>query len=125
MFVFGVILTVTMYVYWRYHRAPFLPYQKALAVQYPGSRPIVEGGRHKNSPWILRVRLNVDFALENNPPQVPRITETVYALAQQHQPDLSKYEEFQVHFEYRPPERTAQYLQVKRPVRSTPVETRP
>ena len=116
MFFFGIILTVTMFLYWRHHRAPFLPYQKALAVQYPGSRPIVEGGKHKNSPWILRVRLQVDFGLENNPSQVPTIVETVFNLAQQHQPDLAKYDEFQVHFEYRPPERKAEYLEVKRDV---------
>lgn len=64
MFAFAVTIIVTLYVYWAWHRGPFLELQKAIVAEWPESRPLVEGGQrkiHRDTPRILRIIMEVSF----------------------------------------------------------------
>lgn len=67
---FGLLLTGTLYVYTMLHTAPYRSLTAAIAKQYPGSAPRVEGGKRRlNEPGerILRITMQTPFdpATEN------------------------------------------------------------
>lgn len=64
MFTFGITATAALWTYWTLHTGPFRPLQDALAMEFPGSLPRVDGGQRrlrKGMPKILRVVLRVEF----------------------------------------------------------------
>ena len=64
MFTFGITATAALWTYWTLHTGPFRPLQDALAKEFPGSLPRVDGGQRrlrKGMPKILRVVLRVEF----------------------------------------------------------------
>lgn len=95
---FGIVMTATVWMYWKLHLAPFLPLQEALAEKYVGCRPVVEGGQskmHKHTPIILRVTMLVDYDPTKEPERVDELFAEVLALAQEKLP-LENYEEFEL-----------------------------
>ena len=114
-FVFGIVVTGTLYVYWDLHTAPFRPLQEALAREFKDSHPLVQGGQRrirKNTPLMLRVVLRVDFD-PNQQPGADAIVKRVVKLAREHH-DLAVYDILEIHLAWLHPEkRTVQRKIVK------------
>jgi len=112
MFAFGIAATAGLWIYWKLHLAPFYPLQKALAEEFPKSLPRVEGGRHKKSPPILRIVLQVTFTPNKDDSRVRDMHERIVAVARQHH-DLSQYETLEVYLVHPVPEREAERLKLE------------
>lgn len=66
MFGMGILATAFLYGYWTLHLMPFMPLQKAIVAEFPGSSPRVNGGQqkmHKETPRIL----HIDMKSEKDP----------------------------------------------------------
>ncbi|GAB4151073.1 MAG: hypothetical protein Tsb009_26270 [Planctomycetaceae bacterium] len=107
MFGFAILITATLWVYWKLHVGPFLPLQQALADRFPGSRPRVEGGRHKShktgSPNILRVTMKVDYNPNRELVKAEKFSRTVFEFVRKNW-DLKPYDIFELHFYWPNPE---------------------
>ena len=63
MFAMGITLTGLLYAYSTLHLGPFRPLQDAIAQEFPGSAPRIDGGKkkpHKNTPTILRILVKTE-----------------------------------------------------------------
>ncbi len=99
MFAFGLLATGMLFAYWHFHTAPFQELQAALAKEFPGCRPRVEGGQrkqHKHTPRILRIVLKVDFPPEREMKQSEHMADRVMKLAAEHH-DLAAYDLVEIH----------------------------
>ncbi|MGH7201843.1 MAG: hypothetical protein ACREJB_14645 [Planctomycetaceae bacterium] len=106
MFGFAMLLVGAMYVYWHYHRQPFLPLQTALAEEFPDTEPRVEGGRrkkHKGTPQILRITMRVGFNPTEDEQQAAALADRVTAFTTERF-DLTGYDELEIHFFWPEPE---------------------
>ncbi len=105
MFAFGILATGILFAYWQWHTAPFQELQMALAKEFPGCRPRVEGGQHKThkgTPRILRVVLKVDFRPDQKTARSEAMADRVMVLAaiHLHQEPLTDYEVVEIHLYY-------------------------
>ena len=83
MALFGITMTVTMWVYWKMHLSPFLALQQAIHEKFEESRPVVEGGREKGrpeNPLTLRITMKIDFPPEDDPAAVDALLDEVLEL---------------------------------------------
>ncbi len=99
---FAVAVTGTLFVYWKLHRGPFLAYQRAIAERYEGSRPLVEGGRHKmhrGGPAVLRVVMEVEFDpnADENERTVDGIVDQLVELGRERLDTFDQYDRFEAH----------------------------
>lgn len=98
MLTFGILASGTLWGYWYYHTAPFIPLQVAIADEFPGSAPRVDGGKrkiHKGTPAHLWVIMRVDFKPQDDEAKSITTVERVRELADEHL-DLSEYEQLTV-----------------------------
>jgi hypothetical protein len=119
MFVFGLIATGILFAYWHFHTAPFQELQAALAREFEGSRPRVEGGQrkqHKETPRILRIILKVDFHPDEDKVRAERIADRVMDLAAKHH-DVTAYDIAEIHLFWPEQEREIHRTIIERPVR--------
>ncbi len=108
MFAFATAATCTLFVYWKLHVGPFLPLQQAIAAEFKGSAPRVEGGQrkmHKNTPRILRVTMKVRFDPLADEPHARAFADRVDAFIRDHH-DVSPYDVVELHFYWPDPEKT-------------------
>src|SRR5580658_10351763 len=99
MFAFGITATAGLWMYWSMHTGPFRPLQDALAKEFPGSVPRVDGGQRKmrkGRPTILRAVLRVDFDPVTETAKGEQILDRVERLSRQHI-DLSGYDVLDVY----------------------------
>lgn len=95
---FGLLLTGVLYVYTMLHTAPFRSLTAALAREYPGSAPRVEGGKPRlDEPGdrTLRITLRSPF----DPADESRANSFAYEIAtfaSRHH-DLNRYEIVEIH----------------------------
>jgi len=107
MFLFGLVMTGSMYLYWTLYTKPFHEVQARLASEFPGSSPRVIGGQHKshqaNAPRVLRVNLHVEFdpIVEDRLSRI-RANRLAEVLAEESKP--GDYDEFETVLIYRQPE---------------------
>lgn len=87
MLTFGVLTTTLLFVYWTMHTAPFRDIQEAIAQDFPGSKPRVDGGQrkqHKQTEFQLRVTMQAPFDPTNDIRQtellLDNVTETINAV---------------------------------------------
>jgi hypothetical protein len=116
MFAFAIAATVTLYVYWKLHVGPFVPLQKAIAAEFEGSRPLVEGGQrkiHKDTPRILRITMKIDFDPDANPVRTNELAERVIGFTRERF-DLSAYEVLEIHFFWPEPEKKIKQWRLER-----------
>lgn len=98
MFVFGVAATGTLWTYWYYHTAPFIPLQVAIADEFPRSAPRVDGGQrriHSGTPTHLWVIMRVEFHPRHDSGQAEKTVARVQQLVHQTL-DISEYEQLTV-----------------------------
>jgi hypothetical protein len=112
LFVFGILTTTGMWMYWQLYLKPFYPLQRALADEFTKSYPRVEGGHHRHSPWTLRIVLQVPFKPTEGDPQVKKMASRVLELARTHH-DLSRYEVVELYLLQPDPERTPTRLKLE------------
>lgn len=115
MFAFALLCTAVIWIYGRLHVGPFLPLKRALAAEFKGMQPQVEGGRHKDSPFTLRLVLNVDFTPTEEDERVQRMTSRLIELARANL-DINQYEVLELYFVHRIPERNPERLKIERKV---------
>lgn len=87
MVTFGSIATGTLWVYWYYHSAPFIPLQKAISAEFPRSSPRVDGGHrklHKGTPSEIWIIMRVEFDVETDDVASAAAVERVKQLANEH-----------------------------------------
>ena len=99
MFGFAVLMTGLLWTYWELHTRPFRELQYAIAREFPGSSPRVEGGAHKShldSPTRLRFVMRVDFDPNSNDSRVLKIMNRVFELAETHN-NPRDYDELEFH----------------------------
>jgi hypothetical protein len=100
MFSFAVTIISVLWIYTVSHRAPFRPLQRALAQEFEGSVPKVEGGQrkiHKSSSKILRIVMKVTFDPSAEREEAERFAERVIAFSRKHH-DISRYDILEIHF---------------------------
>jgi hypothetical protein len=99
MFVFGITATAALWTYWALHTGPFRPLQDALAKEFPGSVPRVDGGQRKlrkGMPTILRAVLRVNFDPVTETAKGEQILARVEQLSRQYV-DLGQYDVIDVY----------------------------
>ncbi len=83
MFLFASIATGCLWFYWYYHNAPFVPLQRALAKEFVGCQPRVDGGQqkmHRGGPKLLWVILRMQFKPDDDPARSVKVAERVREL---------------------------------------------
>ncbi len=109
-FGFSIIMIAVLFFYWKMQTGPFLPLQKALDKQFPGCKPLVQGGQrkmHKNTPKILQITMKVEF----NPIEVTDSSKKYVNTVSQFIASnwkLSEYDELHLHFYKLNPEKKLQ-----------------
>ena len=99
MFAFGITATAALWTYWALHTGPFRPLQDALAKEFPGSLPRVDGGQRKlrkGMPKILRAVLRVDFDPVTETARGEKMLDRVEKISRQHI-DLDQYDVLDVY----------------------------
>jgi hypothetical protein len=122
MFVFGSLITGSMWVYWTMHSAAFRPLQDALAAEFPGSLPRVDGGQHKmqtHPPKILRATLKVDFDPTHDPARGEQVLDRVEQIARRYV-NLTDYDVLQVFLYHGIPEKNLVEREFSRDLRPNP-----
>ena len=87
MLTFGILASGTLWGYWYYHTAPFIPLQVAIADEFPGSAPRVDGGHrriHKDTAGLLWIIMRVDFNPKDEPEKSQSTVDRVVELAHKH-----------------------------------------
>ncbi|NQV25475.1 MAG: hypothetical protein HQ518_14035 [Rhodopirellula sp.] len=118
MVAFGAIATATLWVYWYYHSAPFIPLQRAIAAEFPRSSPRVDGGRrkiHKGTPSEIWIIMRVEFDLESDESTPAAAVAKVRELANEHLPP-GEYEILHVRLYRGKPEQYIQKYDVDLPL---------
>jgi hypothetical protein len=121
MFAFGILITGLLFAYWHYHTAPFQKLQSAIAEEFPGSRPRVEGGQqkqHKETPRILRVIMKVDYHPESDLKTSNQTADRVLELAELYH-DLAPYDLVEIHLYWPEKEQKIHEFLIERPLKST------
>ncbi|MDA0833537.1 MAG: hypothetical protein O2955_17570 [Planctomycetota bacterium] len=121
MFLFAGVLVASMFVYWHFHTVKFRPLQEAIASEFPGSKPRVDGGKRKlhveSLPRVLRVVMKIDFNVEESPDKADRQLEQVRNLAEKYV-EVDTYDELELHLYQAPPEREIKQWELTLPIRS-------
>lgn len=112
LFMFGILTTAGLWIYWKLHLAPFFPLQQSLAEAFENSSPRVEGGRTKNSPFILRIVLQVPFRPVRGQPDTESTLDRTVDLALRY-PEIGKYEVLEIYLVHPVPEKMADRLKVE------------
>ena len=119
-FVFATLLTGTMWVYWKLQDGPFIPLEAALSREFKGSRPRVEGGRHKtnqNSPTILRITMKVDFDPTQKTERFQAFADQVSEFTSQHF-NIRPYQILEIYLFQPQPEHELRQKRIRIPIAS-------
>lgn len=98
MFAFGILASGTLWTYWYYHTAPFVPLQRAISAEFPGSAPRVDGGQrkiHRGTPTLLWVIARVDFRPDQDSEKARQMVDRIVELTKT-TIDSSDYEQVNV-----------------------------
>ena len=118
MFAFGLLATGVLFAYWHFHTAPFQELQAALANEFPGCRPRVEGGQrkqHKDTPTVLRMILKVEFRPDQDTEKSEKMADRILELAAEHH-DLTRYDLAEIHLYWPEREKEIHEHLIERPL---------
>ncbi len=124
LFVFAIVMSSGLWIFWYLHARPFQPLQLAIHQAFPKSYPQVQGGQrkmHQNTPRILRITLKVPFDPKPREAdeQIAAMVERLEELARQHI-DFKSYELLEIHFVQRRPEHDSQTRTITREIGNRP-----
>jgi hypothetical protein len=122
MFAFGLLAVAVMWVYAVWHTAPYRPLQRALAEEFAGSTPKVEGGQrkiHEGSPKTLRIVMRVEFDPELDQQLGDNFATRVVGFAAKHH-EVNQYELIELHFFQPQPEKRISQRTIEFPVAELP-----
>ncbi len=109
MFLFAMLMTGIMFVYWEYYTRPFRPLQKAIAARYEDSMPLVIGGRYKShkpgSPMTLRIVVRVPVDPRDDEQRMREQANDLVAIASEYV-NMDQYERVEIFLAHRRPEQT-------------------
>ena len=106
LFSFAILITATLWIYWKLHIGPFLPLQQALADKFEDSRPRVEGGQrkvHKDTLKILRITMKIEFDPTKNRQQADDFADEVFQFVKKVS-NLETYQQLELHLYWPHPE---------------------
>ncbi len=109
-FIFAIVMIGVLYLYWFKHTGPFLPLQKALAEEFVGCQPLVQGGQrkiHKNTDKILRVTMKVEFNPLEMTESSEQYVENIFRFISNNW-KISDYDELHLHVYKKNPEKKLQ-----------------
>jgi hypothetical protein len=119
MVAFGVIATATLWVYWYYHSAPFVPLQRAISAEFPRSSPRVDAGQrkiHKGTPAEIWIIMRVEFDLESDDAEPQAAADRVKELVNEHL-NKGQYDTLHVRLYRGKPEQYIQKRDIDMPLR--------
>ena len=123
MLTFGIVASGTLWGYWYYHTAPFIPLQVAIADEFPGSAPRVDGGQrriHKDTAGLLWIIMRVDFNPKDDAEKSQRVVDRVVELAREHV-EMGTYENLTVRLFFGEMEKEIHKVDFEVPVGNEPV----
>lgn len=110
----GVVCTAGIWTYWKLELSTFMPLQKAIVAEFPGSSPRIDGGRRRSAdPATLRIVMQVDFTPAEDDPRVAERIARVIELARAHI-DFGPYEELHIYLVHRISEKPLEQYEYKR-----------
>lgn len=118
--IFGLLMSGSLYVFQTVNTFQFADTQKALAEEFPNSRPRVEGGRLKGkseNPATLRVTMAVVFNPEKNKDRLQKMSDHILEIASKNL-DLNEFEVAELHFYQAIPEQKIIMQEIKRDLQS-------
>ncbi len=119
MVAFGAIATATLWVYWYYHSAPFVPLQRAISAEFPRSSPRVDAGQrkiHKGTPAEIWIIMRVEFDLESDDAEPLAAADRVKELVNEHL-NKGQYDTLHVRLYRGKPEQYIQKRDIDMPLR--------
>ncbi len=122
MFLFAMIVSLTLWGYWKLHTEPFRGLTDKLAESFPGSNPRVEGGKHgmhKKTPSILRIVMRVPYNPNLDDQKYKSQLGRILEIASQ-SGMLEPYDVCEVHLFYQPAEQTPEIRSQKIPAAEFP-----
>lgn len=114
--IFGLLMSGSLYVFQAVNSFKFAPTQKALAEEFPDSKPRVEGGRLKGkqqNPATLRITLAVDFNPNDHEERLQNMSDRILKIASKNL-KLSDYSLAELHFYQAIPEQKIIMRDIKR-----------
>jgi hypothetical protein len=128
MVAFGAIATASLWVYWYYHSAPFVPLQRAISAEFPRSSPRVDAGQrkiHQGTPAEIWIIMRVEFDLESGDEKPLAAADRVKELVNEHL-NKRQYETLHVRLYRGKPEQYIQKRDIDMPLRDVaPAEVLP
>lgn len=119
MVAFGAIATASLWVYWYYHSAPFVPLQRAISAEFPRSSPRVDAGQrkiHKGTPAEIWIIMRVEFDLESGDEEPQAAADRVKELVNEHL-NKGQYDTLHVRLYRGKPEQYIQKRDIDMPLR--------
>ncbi len=122
MFSFGIVMVLTLYLYWDAYTKPFRELQYAIAARFPDSSPRVIGGKHKShkevNPNTFRMVVRVPLTDFDPTQDEARSQERALILAKMANElqDLSFYEVMEIHLIQRVPEQETKQWSVSQSI---------
>lgn len=119
---FGILMTSTMWVYWKLYLGPFVPLQQAIVAveEFADSRPVVQGGREKSredKPNTLRVTMKVEDDPTKDEQEVIRIEREILALAKSSLPQFEEFDLFELNLYWPVQETESKPITIQRHVK--------
>lgn len=114
--IFGLLMSGSLYVFQAVNSFKFASTQKALAEEFPDSKPRVEGGRLKGKqqyPVTLRITLAVDFNPIDHEERLQKMSDHILEITSKNL-NLSEYSLAELHFYQAIPEQKIIMRDIKR-----------
>lgn len=118
--IFGLLMSGSLYVFQAVNTYPFADTQNALAIEFPDSRPRVEGGRLKGkqiNPTTFRTTLAVDFDPHSDDARIQKMADRILVIASKNL-NLNEYEQAELHFYQAIPEQKIMLREIKRDIKT-------
>lgn len=118
--IFGLLMSGSLYVFQAVNSFKFAGTQKALDLNFPNSKPRVEGGRLKGkqeNPATLRITMAVSFNPDQNEDRLQKMSDQILEIAAENL-NLNEYELAELHFYQAIPEQKIIMREIKRDLKT-------
>lgn len=118
--IFGLLMSGSLYVFQAVNSFKFAKTQKALAREFPNSKPRVEGGRLKGkeqNPATLRITMAVAFNPHDHENRLQKMSDQILEIASENL-NLNEFELAELHFYQAIPEQKIIMREIKRDMKT-------